>query len=463
MTTTYDAIVIGTGQAGPSLAVRLAGAGMKTAIIERGRFGGTCVNNGCIPTKALVASARAAHIARRASEYGVTINSAITVDMTRVKERKDAIVRRSSEGVEKWLKSTEKLTVYEGHARLEDAHQVRIGDELLEADRLFINVGARASRPALTGLDQVRYLTNSSMMDVDHLPEHLIIVGGSYVGLEFGQMYRRFGSDVTIVEMGTRLIQREDADVSEAVRNILEREGLNVRLDAECIAVDTHGDEIAVTLACSSDDKKVFGSHLLLATGRVPNTHDLGLENTGVKVDERGYIQVDDQLQTSVPGVYALGDCNGRGAFTHTSYNDYEIVAGNLLDQDRRRVSDRIRAYALYIDPPLGRAGMTEAEVLQSGRKALLGKRPMTRVGRAVQKGETQGFMKILVDAETKEILGSSLLGVECDEVIHSILDVMYARAPYTVIQRATHIHPTVTELIPTMLGELKPLEAASD
>jgi pyruvate/2-oxoglutarate dehydrogenase complex dihydrolipoamide dehydrogenase (E3) component len=462
MAITYDAIIIGTGQAGPSLAVRLAGAGMKVAIIERKRFGGTCVNNGCIPTKTLIASARAAHAARRAAEYGVAIGGPISVDIKRVKERKDAVVRRSSEGLEEWLKSTEKLTVYEGHARFEDTHRVRIGDELLEADKLFINVGARASTPSLPGLGQVRYLTNSSMMEVDFLPEHLIIVGGSYVGLEFGQMYRRFGSKVTIVEMGPRLIQREDEEVSEAIREILENEGINIRLSAECIAVEKHGEQVAINVDCSSDDKTVLGSHLLLAVGRVPNTDDLGLENAGVAVDQRGYVQVDDQLRTNLPGIYALGDCNGRGAFTHTSYNDYEIVAANLLDHDPRRVSDRITAYALYIDPPLGRAGMTEAEVRKSGRKALLGKRPMTRVGRAVEKGETQGFMKILVDSETKEILGASLLGIECDEVIHSILDVMYAKAPYTVIQRAMHIHPTVTELIPTMLGELKPLEAKS-
>ena len=460
MAITYDAIIIGTGQAGPSLAVRLANAGMKVAIIERKLFGGTCVNTGCIPTKALVANARAAHIARRLAEYGVMIDSSVTVDMKKVKERKDAIVRRSNEGVEKWLKSTEKLTVYEGHARLEDSHRVRIGDELLEADKLFINVGARASTPPLPGLDQVRYLTNSSMMEMDFLPEHLIIVGGSYVGLEFGQMVRRFGSEVTIVEMGPRLIQREDEEVSEAIREILENEDINIRLNAECIAVEKHGDNVAINLDCSSGDKMVLGSHLLLAVGRVPNTDDLGLENTGISVDQRGYIQVDDQLRTNVPGIYALGDCNGRGAFTHTSYNDYEIVAANLLDNDPRRVSDRITAYALYIDPPLGRAGMTEAEVRKSRRKALVGKRPMTRVSRAVLKGETQGFMKILVDAETKEILGASLLGIECDEVIHSILDVMYAKAPYTVIQRAMHIHPTVTELIPTMLGELEPLES---
>jgi pyruvate/2-oxoglutarate dehydrogenase complex dihydrolipoamide dehydrogenase (E3) component len=459
MATTYDAIIIGTGQAGPSLAVRLAGAGMKVAIIERKRFGGTCVNNGCIPTKTLVASARAAHIAQRAGEYGVRIDGSITVDMKKVKERKDAVVRRSNEGVEKWLKSTENLTVYEGHARFEDAHRIRVGDERLEAGKIFINVGGRASTPPLPGLDQVSYFTNSTMMEVDFLPEHLIVVGGSYVGLEFAQMYRRFGSEVTIVEMGPSLIKREDEDISEAIRKILESEGINIRLSAECIALERRGEKVAVNVDCSSGDKTVVGSHVLLAVGRVPNTADLGLEKAGVAVDQRGYIQVDDQLRTNVPGLYALGDCNGRGAFTHTSYNDYEIVAANLLDGDPRRVSDRITAYALYIDPPLGRAGMTEAAVRKSRRKALLGKRPMTRVGRAVEKGETQGFMKILVDAETKEILGASLLGVECDEVIHSILDVMYAKAPYTVIQRAMHIHPTVTELIPTMLGELKPLE----
>ena len=459
MPTTYDAIVIGTGQAGPSLAVRLANAGMKTAVIERKRFGGTCVNNGCIPTKTLIASARAAHVARHATEYGVNIGGSITIDMRKVKERKDAVVQRSNEGVEQWLKGTENLTVYEGHARFDNARQVRVGTESLEAGKFFINVGGRASTPPLPGLEQVKYLNNSSMMEVDFLPEHLIVVGGSYVGLEFAQMYRRFGSEVSVVEMGRRLIQREDEDVSDAVKTILENEGIAIRLEAECIALEKRGDKVAVNVDCSSGDKTVFGSHVLLAVGRTPNTSDLGLENAGIKVDQRGYIVVDDQLRTNVDSIYALGDCNGRGAFTHTAYNDYEIVAANLLDGDQRRVSDRITAYALYIDPPLGRAGMTEAEVRKSGRKALITKRPMTRVGRAFEKGETQGFMKIVVDAETKAILGASLLGIECDEVIHSILDVMYAKAPYTVIQRAMHIHPTVTELIPTMLGELKPLE----
>jgi len=448
MATKCDAIVIGTGQAGPSLAVRLAGTGMKVAIIERKRVGGTCVNNGCIPTKTLVASARAAYVARRAGDYGVTIRSLIAVDMKKVKMRKDAVVRLSSEGLEKWLKNTRNLTVIEGQARFADAHRVRVGDELLEADKFFINVGGRASIPPFRGIDQVSYLNNSTMMDVDFLPEHLIVVGGSYVGLEFAQMYRRFGSEVTVVERGPRLIHREDEDVSENIKTILEGEGIKIRLDAECIGFEKRGDNVAVQVDCSSGDKAVIGSHTLLA-----------VENAEIKVDMRGYIQVDDQLRTNVPGIYALGDCNGRGAFTHTAYNDYEIVAANLLDGDQRRVSDRITAYALYIDPPLGRAGMTEAEVRKSGRKALIAKRPMTQVGRAREKGETDGFMKVLVDAETKKILGASLLGIECDEVIHSILDVMYADAPYTVIQRAMHIHPTVTELIPTMLGELKPLE----
>ena len=459
MAMSYDVIIIGTGQAGPSLAVRLAGAGMKVAIIERKRFGGTCVNTGCIPTKTLIASARAAHIARRAGEYGVTIDQPITVDMKKVKARKDAVVRSSNEGVEQWLKNTENVTVYEGHGRFVDAHRVGIGDELLEAERVFINVGGRASTPKLPGLDQVSYFNNSTMMDVDFVPEHLMIIGGSYIGLEFAQMYRRFGSEVTIVEMAPRLIQREDTDVSQAISSILGAEGINIRTGAECIALEQRGDKLAVNVDCSAGDKAIVGTHVLLAVGRVPNTDDLGLENTGVTVDQRGYIQVDDQLRTHVSGIYALGDCNGRGAFTHTAYNDYEIVAANLLDGDSRRVSDRIPTYALFIDPPLGRVGMTEAEVRKSGRKALLGYRPMTRVGRAVEKGETQGFMKILVDAESKEILGASLLGIECDEVIHSILDVMYAKAPYTVIQRAMHIHPTVSELIPTMLGEMKPLD----
>jgi len=454
----YDAIIIGAGQAGPSLAGRLAAAGMKVAIIERDRFGGTCVNTGCIPTKAMVASAYAAHLARRGAEFGVRVGGPVTVDMKEIKARKDGISARSREGLEKWLKSTANCTVYQGHARFESSRVVGVGAERLSAERIFINAGGRAAIPQIPGVENVPFLTNSSMMNLDSLPRHLVIVGGGAIGLEFAQMFRRFGSDVTVIEMGPRLIQREDEDVSAAVQEILEREGVGIRANAKCIRLEKRDAEVVANVDCSAGSPDVAGSHLLLAVGRRPNTDDLGLENAGVSTDQRGYIKVDEQLQTNVPGIWALGDCNGRGGFTHTSYNDFEIVAANLLDNDPRNVSDRIPAYNLYIDPPLGRAGWTDAEVRQSGRKALLGKRAMTRVGRAVEKGETQGFMKIAIDAESKQILGAAILGTGGDEVIHSILDIMYAKAPYTVIQRAVHIHPTVSELVPTMLGELTPM-----
>jgi pyruvate/2-oxoglutarate dehydrogenase complex dihydrolipoamide dehydrogenase (E3) component len=455
--TVFDAIVIGTGQAGPYVASRFSAAGMKVAVIERHLFGGTCVNTGCIPTKTLVASAYAAHMAQRAADFGVETGP-VRVDMKRVKARKDEISGRTRMSVESWMKSLPNATVYHGHARFASRHEVTVGDERLTAERIFINVGGRALVPPMPGLDQIAYLTNSTMMDVDFVPPHLIVVGGSYVGLELGQMYRRFGSEVTIVEMAPRLIQREDEDVSAAIREIVESEGIAVRLNAKCIAFAKSGDEIVAQVICTKETPEVRGTHVLLAVGRRPNTDDLGLENAGVQTDERGYVVVDDELRTNVPGIWALGDCNGKGAFTHTAYNDGEIVVANLLENDRRRVSDRITAYALYTDPPLGRAGMTDAEVRKSGRRALVGKRPMTKVSRAVEKGETQGFMKVVVDADSGAILGAAILGTGGDEVIHSILDAMYAKAPYRVIQRAMHIHPTVSELIPTMLGELKPL-----
>jgi pyruvate/2-oxoglutarate dehydrogenase complex dihydrolipoamide dehydrogenase (E3) component len=458
MSDKYDAIVIGTGQAGPSLAVRLAQAGRRTAIIERKLFGGTCVNVGCIPTKTLVASARAAYIARRGADFGVMIDAPVRVDMARVKARKDDVVRHSREGVAQWLKGTPNLTVIEGQARFQGPHALAVNGASLQAEQIFINVGGRALVPDMPGLKQVDYLTNSSMMEVDFLPQHLVIVGGSYIGLEFAQMYRRFGSRVTVVEMGPRLIGREDEDTSAAIAEILQSEGIELRLNATCIAVARRGQEIAVGLKCDEPEREVLGTHVLLAVGRTPNTDDLGLDSAGVQTDARGYIVVDDELRTNVPGIWALGDVNGRGAFTHTSYNDYEIVAANLLDHDKRRVSDRITAYALFTDPPLGRAGMSEREVRAAGRKALVATMPMARVGRAKERSETQGFMKVLVDADSKLILGAALLGIEGDEVIHSILDVMYARAPYSVIQRAMHVHPTVSELIPTLLGDLKPL-----
>jgi pyruvate/2-oxoglutarate dehydrogenase complex dihydrolipoamide dehydrogenase (E3) component len=458
MTESFDAIVIGTGQAGPALAVRLAQAGRKTAILERNRFGGTCVNTGCIPTKTLIASARAAYVARRAADFGVAIDGAIRVDMPRVKARKDQVVAQSTGGVEKWLRGTPNVTVIEGHGRFESARVVRVGDRQLTAPEIFINTGGRPSIPPIEGLAEIEYLTSSSMMDVDFLPEHLIVIGGSYIGLEFAQMYRRFGSRVTVIEMAPRLISREDEEVSHAVQTIVENEGVTVRLNAKCLAAERRGDQISVHVSCEQAPRDIVGSHLLLAVGRVPNTADLGLDRAGIAADERAYIKVDDELKTNVPGIWALGDVNGRGAFTHTSYNDYEIVAANLLDRETRRVSDRVPVYALFTDPPLARAGITEREARASGRPVLVGRRPMTRVGRARERSETQGFMNVLVDRDSRRILGAALLGIEADEAIHCIVDVMNAGAPYTAIRRAVHIHPTVSELIPTLLGELQPL-----
>ena len=454
----FDAIIIGAGQAGPALAGRLTGAGMSVGFIEREHFGGTCVNDGCIPTKTLVASAQAAFIARRHADYGVTIGGPIGVDMRAVKARKDSVVGASVAGVTNWVKKMPGLRLYWGQARFTAPHRIEVNGDALEADKIFLNVGGRALVPDWPGLKSVPYLTNTSMMEVDFLPEHLIVVGGSYVGLEFAQMYRRFGAQVTVVEMGPRLIAREDEDVSEAVRDILAREGIDIRLNARCLDASPRGTGIAVPVDCSQGPPEVLGTHLLVAVGRRPNTEDLGLDAAGIERDERGFIKVDDQLRTSVPGVWALGDANGRGAFTHTSWNDYEIVAANLLDNDPRRVTDRIPTYGLFVDPPLGRVGLTEREAQASGRPLLVGKMPMTRVGRARERSETLGFMKVVVDAESKQILGAALLGLSGDEVVQSILDVMYAKAPYTVISRAVHIHPTVTELIPTLLQSLKPL-----
>ena len=453
----FDAIVIGTGQAGPPLAGRLTAAGMTVAVVERKLVGGTCVNTGCTPTKTLVASAQAAYAARRAADYGVLIEGAIRVDMQKVKARADTVAAKSRTGLDRWLRDMKGCTLLEGHARFEAPDRVRVGADLLTAPRIFINVGGRPSVPALPGINDVPFLTNRTILELDQVPEHLLVVGGSYIGLEFAQMHRRFGAKVTIVERLPHLIAREDADVSEAIREILTSEGVTVRTGAECIRLGRHERGVAVFLDCAEGEPTAAGSHVLLAVGRRPNTDDLGLDKAGVATDARGYITVDDSLATSVPGIWALGDCNGRGAFTHTAYNDFEIVAANLLDGEHRRVSDRVPAYALFIDPPLGRVGKTEAEARATGRRFLIGRRPMTRVARAIEKGDTRGFMKVVVDAETRKILGAAILGTGGDEAIHGILDIMNAGLPCDVLQRAVPIHPTVSELIPTMLGEMQP------
>ncbi len=459
MTANFDAIVIGSGQAGPALAARFAREGKRVAIIERNHFGGTCVNTGCTPTKALVASAYVAQMARRAAEYGVNTGGDICVDMKRVKARKDEIVERSRTGVAQWMESTKNISVFRGHARFSGPDTVTIDNhEELRAKNIFINTGGRPLIPNLPGIESVPYFTSDTILDIDFVPQHLIVVGGSYIGLELAQAYRRFGAKVTIVEMADRLVPREDEDISSAIREILGSEGIDVRLNAKCLAVQMTDAGIAVTLGCSEGSPIIAGSHLLLAVGRRPNTDELGLEKAGLETDAKGFIRVDEQCRTDVNGIWALGDVNGRGAFTHTSYNDYEIVAANLFDKDPRRISDRIPCYGLFTDPPLGRVGLTEIEARANGTRVLIAKRAMTSVGRARERSETQGFMKILVEENSKKILGAALLGINGDEAIHAILDVVAAGAPYTAISRTVHIHPTVSEYLPTMLGDLQPL-----
>jgi pyruvate/2-oxoglutarate dehydrogenase complex dihydrolipoamide dehydrogenase (E3) component len=457
--TRADAIIIGAGQAGPPLAGRLTAAGMTVVLVERHLFGGTCVNTGCMPTKTLVASAYAAHLARRGADFGVVTGGPVRVDMPRVKARADAVTLNSRTGVEKWLRGMSGCTVVEGHARFESADRVRVGDQVFCAPRIFINVGGRATVPDMPGVREVPFLTNTSILALDRVPDHLVVVGGSYIGLEFAQMYRRFGARVSIVEKGPRLIGREDDEISRAIAEIMAAEGIEVRTNATCISLAPDEAGVRVGVDCTEGAPTVSGSDVLLAVGRQPNTHDLDLDRAGVTVDQRGYIVVDDSLATNVPGIWALGDCNGRGAFTHTSYNDFEIVAANLLDGATRRLTDRIPAYALYIDPPLGRVGLTETQAREAGHSILVGRRPMSKVGRAIEKGETQGLMKVVVDAQSRKILGAAILGTGGDEAIHGVLDMMNAGVSYDVLQNAVPIHPTVSELIPTMLGDLRPPE----
>lgn len=455
---TFDAIVVGAGQAGPSLATRLAGAGWKTAMVERHLFGGTCVNTGCTPTKAMVASAHAAHLARRGADFGVHAGP-VSVDMKAIKARKDKIVLNSRTGVEKWLRGTANCTIFTATAAFESPTTMRVGDDLLEAPKIFLNVGARPTVPDMPGVDSVPFLTSTTVLDLEELPAHLVVVGGGYVGLEFAQMFRRFGSEVTIIDMKSRLAASGDEDASKVIQEIFAAEDIGVRLNAKCIHLEQRGSEFGVGLECTEGAPYIPGSHILLAVGRTPNTADLNAPAAGLSPDEHGFIPVDDQLRTSVPGIFAVGDCNGRGAFTHTSYNDYEIVAENLLDGASRRVSDRIPAHALYIDPPLAHVGMTEKEVRSAGKPALVGFRPMSKVARAIEKGETFGFIKVLADAETKQILGATVFGAGGDEAVHCILTAMYARQPVSLITHSVHIHPTVAELIPTTFEDLKPLE----
>ena len=457
MAQSFDAIVIGAGQAGPPLAVRLAQRGKRVLLVEREHVGGTCVNDGCTPTKAMVASARVAHLARHASDWGISTGP-ISVDMAAVKGRKDTVVQSSIDSLRKWISSTENLTYLKGHARFIAPRTIEVGTETFTADMVFINTGGRARIPRWPGLADSPYLTNATMMDLDRVPSHLVVVGGSYIGLEFAQMFRRFGARVSLLEQGERLIAREDPDISDAVRAILEAEGIEIHTGVGEISVSSCVEGPRLSFVSGGANREIASSHLLVATGRRPNTDELGLDRAGGAVDEKGFVVAEDTLCTSAEGVWALGDVNGRGAFTHTSYNDFEIVAANLLDGERRSVSDRVPVYGLFIDPPLARIGMNEAQARTTARKLLRGTMPMARIGRARERGETQGFLKILIDAETRLFLGASFLGIESDEAIHGVLDLMAAKVPYTSLQRTMHIHPTVSELIPTLLGDLEAL-----
>jgi pyruvate/2-oxoglutarate dehydrogenase complex dihydrolipoamide dehydrogenase (E3) component len=461
MKQSFDAIVVGAGQAGPSLAVRLATAGWRVALVERHLFGGTCVNTGCTPTKAMVASAHAAHLARRGQDFGFSTGE-VRVDLHAVKARKDAVVLHSRSSVEKWLRGTKNCTVIHGHAAFDSPHTLRVGDDHLEADNIFLNVGARPLIPDMPGVGSVPFLTSTSILELEELPRHLVVVGGGYVGCEFAQMFRRFGSEVTIIDQHPRLAPREDEDASSVVHDVFKSEGIDIAVNATCIHLEQAPDRVLVGVKCDEPAPHIEASHVLLAIGRTPNTHDLNLAAAGVASDPRGYISVDEELRTNVPGVFALGDCNGRAAFTHTAYNDYEIVADNLLSAAARRLSDRIPIYALFTDPPLAHVGLHEHEVRSRGIRALIGKRPMTRISRAIEKGETFGFIKVLVDEHTNHILGATIIGPGADEAIHCIATCMYARQPASLLARSVHIHPTVAELIPTVLSGLQPLATDS-
>ncbi|MBZ0276614.1 MAG: mercuric reductase, partial [Anaerolineae bacterium] len=410
----YDAIIIGSGQAGFPLAGALTSRGWKVALAEAGQIGGTCINTGCSPTKTFVASARAAHMVRRAADFGIHTGP-ISIDFARVMARKEAIVQRFRGGVEGWLTGIENLTIYRHFATFEGPNQVRVGDDVIESDRIYINTGARAFVPPIPGLDTVNYLDNTNILELTDVPQHLIVIGGGYIGLEYAQAFRRFGSEVTIIELSDQIMGREDADIAEAALNLMEGEGIRVLLNTKTSQVQAEGEGVRVTVETGGQREDIVGSHLLVAVGRRPNSDRLGLDKAGIAVNERGYIVVDDGLQTNVPGVWALGDVNGRGAFTHTSWNDYEIVLDNL-DGGTRKASDRIPVYGVYVDPPLGRVGMSEQQVRASGRKALIGVKPMSHISRAIERDETHGLMKVLVDAETKEFLGAAIFGIGGDE-----------------------------------------------
>lgn len=460
MGTQYDAIVIGTGHAGPSLADRLGSAGLHVAILEGERAGGTCSDAQATCTGSLAASARVAQAARRAAEFGVQLANPVRVDLAQVNARAREIAEQSERGTTAWLAGMISVDLLRGNARFVGPHSIEVAGQRLEAPRIFINVGARDCAPELPGLSQVNYLTPCSLTGLTVAPRHLIVLGGNGSGVESAQLFRRFGSAVTIIESGPRLVDSEDRDLSASVQELLESEGVHVRCDAQCVSVATTRAGVRVQTSCRGGTDELDGTHLLVSAGRVPDTASLNLSEAGVHVDARGAIVVDEQLRASSPGIWALGDCHDRAAFAHSAHNDAELLAANLLDGESRRASDRLPHSSLILDPPLGRVGMTEDEARASGRRVLVGRWPMSNVARARESSATHGFIKILVDADSEELLGAAILGLGGDEVVQGLLQLMYARAPYSLLSRTiVHIHSTVSERIPATLRNLVPLD----
>lgn len=452
----YDGIVVGAGQAGLALARVLGEMGRKVAVVEEQLVGGSCVNFGCTPSKTLIASAKAIHTARQGEEFGFQVEG-LRVNFDRVMQRQRDIVTAMRQRGHQQLLEMPGVTFYHNRAVFLEPYVMQVGDEMLRADRIYLNVGARAVIPDIPGLHTIPYLTNQTIVDLTVLPRHMIVLGGGYISMEYAQAFRRFGSDVTVIEAGEQVLSRSDADAAAAARSILEGEGVAFHLKHRAVQIEKRGREVVVHTEHDGQRSLVTGTHILVAVGRRPNTDKLHVERAGITLDDQQHILVDDDLQTNVKGIYALGEVNGRGAFTHTSYNDYEIVADQLRGGSRK-VSDRIPTSAVFIDPPLSQVGMTEAEVRESGKPALKATLAMDKVNRAAEFGQTAGFMKVLVDADTRRFLGATILGLNSDELIHAITDLMYADAPYTVMQQAVHIHPTVSELLPTLLGQLEPL-----
>jgi len=453
----FDAVVIGSGQGGNPLCQRLADQGWNVALVERAHLGGTCINTGCTPTKTMVASAQVAHYARNATRWGVHASD-VRVDLPAIVERKNKVVASFRARQERRVAERKTLRLYRGHARFLSAHQLQVGDEVIEGERVFIDTGTRPEIPRLPGLDSVPYLTNATLMELRGLPEHLLILGGGYIGLEFGQMFRRFGSEVTIVHRGDRLLSREDPDLADALLKVLEAEGVKFLLNAQTTAAKTPAGKILLEVESAKGSINLAGSHLLVATGRRPNTDDLDLDKAGVEIDARGYVKVNSRLETNVPGIWALGDVKGGPAFTHISYNDYQIIYGNLIEGKNLTTEDRYIPYAVFTDPQFGRVGITEQEARASGRKLKIGTYPMANVARAIERDETAGFMKIIVDAETDHILGAAILGTEGGELIQILGALILANAPYTVLKGAVFIHPTLAEGFFGLMESVKPV-----